>query len=175
MRTHTLLSFAAVSLAMLGCDSRAPEQKAAPPAQQAAPAVVAQATSTPTPAKVKPTVDKKCKKDDCMIMVTVSACAAGGITVNLPSVGITKGIVDVPIVWEIDGNKFEFTGNGIVVTAPSGVFVSKGPSPNNKQFTVIDTNSQPVDDKEYKYTVTVKPKNSGTPCPAYDPTIINGY
>jgi hypothetical protein len=172
MRTHALLSFAAVSLAMLGCDGPPKEQKSAPPAQLADPVVVAQ-SGAGAPAKIKPAVGKKCKKDDCDIKVFVTeACK---VSVEHDKVGVTKGIPDVPIRWTIQDNGYEFTASGIVFKTTPPSFPSGSPSANNQTFTVVDKNSEPGDDLEYGYSVTVKPRNSNTPCPTLDPTIINGY
>ena len=169
MRTHTLLLIAAVSFAVLGCDGPSKEQK---PAQPAAPVVVAQ-PGAGVPAKVKPPVGKKCGKDDCDIKVFVTdACA---VSVEHEAVGVTKGISDVPIRWTIQQNGYEFTANGIVLKTASASFPPGSLSANNKTFTVVDQNGEPGDDLEHRYSVTVKPRNSNTPCKTLDPTIINGY
>ena len=173
MRTPILISCAAVSLAMLGCDV-APEQKAKPVVQAPGPAVVVQnpAPDGGKPALGKKSVGKKCKKDDCNLKVDVTDSCA--ITVDHDLVGVTKGIEDVPITWTIQQNHFEFTAKGIEFRGNPPSFPPGSPSPDGKSFTVIDKNNQPGDDLEFKYSVTVKRKN-GTACPTLDPTIINGY
>ncbi len=171
MRTHILISCAAVSLAMLGCDGK-PEQKAKPAAQAPGPAVVAQSPDPAKAGKAKRAVGKKCKKDDCNLKVDVSDSCV--ITVEHDLVGVTKGIEDVPITWTIQQNHFEFTANGIEFRGNPPSFPPGSPSSNGKSFTVVDKNNQPGDDIDFKYSVTVKRKN-GAACPTHDPTIINGY
>ena len=118
---------------------------------------------------------QKCPLGNCTIQVTVTACASTGISLQYPTVGVVSGETNVPIEWSINSNQYEFADNGIVIkNDPNRVFINGGASPNKKMFTWTDRN--PAGDKtDYKYTVTVKPKNSTTPCPSYDPIIVNDY
>lgn len=172
MRTPVLVCCAAVSLAMLGCNP-APDQKAKAPPQPPAPAAMVAQTGagSPGPTKAKKAVDKKCKKDDCEIKVNVTASCV--VTLDLPTVGITKGIHDVPITWTLQDNHFDFATKAVKLKASSSQFTTGSLSPNGKSFTIVDKNDE-GDDIEHKYSVFVKRKN-GADCPEHDPTIINGY
>lgn len=188
MKNRALLSAVALCLLVAGCESK----KEAPAAPKVADKVVPLPTAAPTapPASAEqdakpsqlaqvappPPGPKGCRAGRCKVKITVNTDSSGACTsiVKNPEIrGVWVGKPtpqrDVPIVWDIDTQDWEFDAKGIDF-AGNSKFKNGQASPNKKSFTWTDVND---DTGKHSYTVyVVNPKTKKT-C-SKDPWIVNG-
>ena len=108
----------------------------------------------------------------CKVEVAVAGCAAGGtqISVDFPTVGVTKGKHDVDIKWHLAGNDYEFP-EGAVKFKAGGAGQFDLPTGNKNNYKWRDHNTAAG---KHEYSITVV-KKGGAPCATKDPFIINDY
>lgn len=99
---------------------------------------------------------------DRVVQVTV---ANGRIVVAEREVRVQKS--QGALLWRLPDGDFSFPANGIVITAPTGVFMPCTPIANGRQFRCVIANR--VTGARYKYDVNVNA--GGTALPTLDPFI----
>jgi hypothetical protein len=111
----------------------------------------------------------------CTVVVTVTSCAAGGISVDAPTLNVQRGNPRIRLTWTIAGNDYEFTDDGIKFTTPGWEqeFEAKHNGKNNYTWIDINPTNTATQGRPFKYSVTVQPKRGGAACPSLDPTVIN--
>ena len=80
----------------------------------------------------------------------------------------------VKIKWHVNDSKYKFETDGIKFTSGNNNLLT-GCAPDSSSDSDFGCDNDTSVQGSAKYTITVKPKNSGDPTPPpLDPTIVNG-